>query len=32
MKKLFTILNIFDIVVTRVSILKEKIYVIVLKL
>jgi hypothetical protein len=24
MKKLFTILNIFDIVVTRVSILKEK--------
>ena len=32
MKKLFTILNIFDIVVNRVSILKEKIYVIVLKL
>jgi len=24
MKKLFTILNIFDIVITRVSILKEK--------
>ena len=32
MKKLFTILKLFDIVVARVSILKEKIYVIVLKL